>query len=667
MSQNTNDPNYPVLKGILYKQGAKGIVRGWKKRWFSLKNNTQIHYYKSAEELQSLGYIDANAITSIRETPNTGLRRDRGEYLFEVHTPNRVYHLLANNENLMKYWIQGLSLLVQLVKAPPNQRAALTGANQTVVQPPIQAPLEKPTLSQGRGVTQALISAEMKEMSLAEQENLSKNNIQLAVAILSLSPPMQSKEHYVYCVLALDKQQVRTKPVKDSLWNETFSFDISDPKSELVIMVWLQEDEAGKLLGEASIPVNTLQHDVPKEQTFKLNIKGQPANHDIILSTQYSSAPGKRVGIEDFDLLKVIGKGNFGKVMQVRKKDTSRIYAMKVLKKGAILAADAVKHTLSETNVLRRIKHPFIVSLKYAFQTEDKLYMIMDYLNGGELFFHLSNVDRFSDERSRFYAAEIVLALGYLHAKHVVYRDLKPENLLLDMDGHVCLTDFGLVKENLGYGDVTHTFCGSPEYLAPEILLGKGYGRAVDWWALGTFIYEMLEGLPPFYDEDVGEMNRKILRQPLYFDAAHFTPEAMSLLEGLLQRDPEKRLGSGPTDYLEITSHPFFKDINWEDLYNKKVEPSFKPHLLNPTDVRYFDPEFTNQVPRHSVTNDKLSKSSQRAFDGFSYVSPSLEQAIAAKRKSVRATRQTFGSPHHNLSPDPNTTIYTVDLGECKQ
>jgi len=278
--------------------------------------------------------------------------------------------------------------------------------------------------------------------------------------------------------------------------------------------------------------------------------------------------------------------------------------------------------------------------LKYAFQTDDKLFMILDYLNGGELFFHLSNVDRFSEERSRFYAAEIILALGYLHHNKVVYRDLKPENLLLNADGHVCVTDFGLVKENLGHGEFTHTFCGSPEYLAPELLQGKGYGKSVDWWSLGTLIYEMLEGLPPFYDEDVVEMNRRILRQPLYFDATHFSSTAMSLLEGLLQRDPEKRLGSGPTDYRELAAHPFFSDINWEDLYNRKYEPPFKPHLANMTDARYFDPEFTSQAPRNSVVTDKLSKTSQRAFDGFSYISPALERdALTTKRKSLRASQ----------------------------
>jgi len=254
------------------------------------------------------------------------------------------------------------------------------------------------------------------------------------------------------------------------------------------------------------------------------------------------------------------------------------------------------------------------------------------------LFFHLSNVDRFSEERACFYGAEITSALGYLHSMNVIYRDLKPENLLLNMDGHVCLTDFGLVKENLAYGEETHTFCGSPEYLAPEILQGKGYGRGVDWWALGTLIYEMMEGLPPFYDEDHDQMNQRILRQPLYFDPSHFSPASISILEALLQRDPRRRLGTGPTDYKELTVHPFFKGINWDDLYQRKVEPLFKPHIPSSTDSTYFDPEFTNQIARHSIVNEKISRANQRAFDGFSYVPPSSE-SLAAKRKSMRASQ----------------------------
>jgi len=216
--------------------------------------------------------------------------------------------------------------------------------------------------------------------------------------------------------------------------------------------------------------------------------------------------------------------------------------------------------------------------------------------------------------------------------------DLKPENLLLDISGHVCMTDFGLVKENLNYGDVTYTFCGSPEYLAPEILQGKGYSKEVDWWALGTFLYEMLEGLPPFYDEDLAEMNRKILGAPLYFDSEHFSHEAKSLLRGLLQRDPKLRLGSGKGDHLEIKSHPFFRSIDWTKLYNKEIVPQFKPHLQSVEDVRYFDPEFTTQTPQDSFVESKLAQGKQDLFNGFSYVTSSFEQAMS-KRRRLTETR----------------------------
>lgn len=193
----------------------------------------------------------------------------------------------------------------------------------------------------------------------------------------------------------------------------------------------------------------------------------------------------------DFEKLRVIGRGTFGKVFQVKKIDTGRIYAMKVLKKDHIVKNNAIKHTMSENYVLKNINHPFIVNLKYAFQTKHHLYMVIDYLNGGELFYHLTHDDFFPESRVKFYAAEVVSALGYLHEHKILYRDLKPENLILDMHGHICLVDFGLCKVGLSSNCKTYTFCGSAEYLAPEILLGNGYGKEVDWWALGTLIYEM--------------------------------------------------------------------------------------------------------------------------------------------------------------------------------
>ncbi|CAJ0759564.1 3094_t:CDS:2, partial [Entrophospora sp. SA101] len=196
-----------------------------------------------------------------------------------------------------------------------------------------------------------------------------------------------------------------------------------------------------------------------------------------------------------FEILKLIGKGNFGKVFQVRKKDTNRIYAMKVLHKQDLIERREVEHTLAEKNILIRAEScPFLVGLKFSFQTRTHLYLVTDFMNGGELFWHLQNEVRLSEERAKFYAAEIVLALEHLHKYNIVYRDLKPENILLDATGHIALCDFGLCKENLATGQTTNTFCGTSEYLAPEVLAECGYGKSVDWWSLGILFYEMIAG-----------------------------------------------------------------------------------------------------------------------------------------------------------------------------
>ncbi|KAF9998079.1 AGC protein kinase Gad8 [Modicella reniformis] len=323
------------------------------------------------------------------------------------------------------------------------------------------------------------------------------------------------------------------------------------------------------------------------------------------------------LSIDSFDLLKVIGKGSFGKVMQVRKRDTSRIYAMKILRKAHIISRSEVNHTLAERTVLAQINNPFIVPLKFSFQSPEKLYLVLAFVNGGELFHHLQREGRFSEERSRFYAAELLCALECLHKFNVVYRDLKPENILLDYTGHIALCDFGLCKLGMTESETTNTFCGTPEYLAPELLLGKGYTKTVDWWTLGVLLFEMLTGLPPFYDENIHEMYRKILQDELRFPE-EISPTARSLLSALLTRDPAQRLGN--TGSSAIKQHPFFDPISFTLLMAKKLQPPFKPSVSSATDTSNFDEEFTSEEPLDSVVESSfLSETVQLQFRGFTY------------------------------------------------
>eukprot|EP00698_Gefionella_okellyi_P006075 TRINITY_DN15541_c0_g1_i1.p1 TRINITY_DN15541_c0_g1~~TRINITY_DN15541_c0_g1_i1.p1 ORF type:complete len:377 (+),score=64.45 TRINITY_DN15541_c0_g1_i1:36-1166(+) len=327
------------------------------------------------------------------------------------------------------------------------------------------------------------------------------------------------------------------------------------------------------------------------------------------------------MSMDDFELLCVVGKGSFGKVLQVRHKTTKEIFAVKILKKKQLIARNQVEHTKTERRVMQSIRHPFIVRLHGAFQTENKLYMVMDYVNGGELFFHLKREGRFSEERVSMYVAELVLAIEHLHKHDVVYRDLKPENILLHGDGHLTITDFGLSKQFKETTDTTHTFCGTPEYLAPEVLQGGGHGTAVDWWSLGTLMYEMLTGLPPFYSQNVNVMYERILQGELKFPP-YLSSEARSLLTGLLQRDPALRLGGGVSDGEEIKSHPFFDWINFNKLLKKEVVPPWKPDVTDIMDRRNIDPAFTQLAAVDSLPDeaDLARTAEQAAFENFTYV-----------------------------------------------
>lgn len=326
------------------------------------------------------------------------------------------------------------------------------------------------------------------------------------------------------------------------------------------------------------------------------------------------------VRLSDFDLLRVIGRGSFGKVMLVRRKGQSEVLAMKILSKAMVVKRNQLEHTRAERAILESIDHPFLVRLRYAFQTPTKLYMVMPFLRGGELFFHLRKAKRFTEAQARFFAAEIALGIGHLHSKGIVYRDLKPENILLDDHGHVSLTDFGLAKALTKPGEKTETFCGTPEYLAPEVICDEAHDKEVDWWALGILTYEMMHGLPPFFSSNVQDMYDKIESSPVPFPD-HFSGNAMDFINKILAKDPRRRLGSGDADVESIKAHPFFESLDWAKLEAKELPSPFKPIVRGAADTSNFDKEFTSEPVVDSVVPDTgLSMGAGNKFEGFTFV-----------------------------------------------
>jgi len=331
----------------------------------------------------------------------------------------------------------------------------------------------------------------------------------------------------------------------------------------------------------------------------------------------------RKMTIEDFELIKVLGKGSFGKVMLGKKKGDEKLFAIKILKKEMVLENEELEHTRTERNVLQSAEHPFLVRMYYSFQTADRLYFVMDYINGGELFYHMQREGKFSEERSKFYTAEIVCGLTYLHKRGVVYRDLKLENLLLDNEGHILLTDFGLCKENIGQGATTSTFCGTPEYLAPEVVEDEDYGTPVDWWSLGVVLYEMITGRSPFSSSDHEELFRQILTAEIYYPSS-LSAGAKDILQALLQRDPKLRLGSGPGDGDEIKAHHFFSNIDFVKLEKREVRPPFVPKVDGAGDTTNFDPMFTSEPAILTPAQPSaLTTQDQANFGGFTYVAGS--------------------------------------------
>ena len=325
---------------------------------------------------------------------------------------------------------------------------------------------------------------------------------------------------------------------------------------------------------------------------------------------------------------------------QVRKKDTQQILALKMLSKKVIIQKKEVEHTIGERNILVRTASadsPFIVGLKYSFQTPTDLFLVTGFMSGGELFNHLQKAGRFEESRAKFYIAELILALEHLHKHDIVYRDLKPENILLDANGHIALCDFGLSKANLAKDETTNTFCGTTEYLAPEVLLDEqGYTKMVDFWSLGVLVFEMCCGWSPFYADDTQQMYKNIAFGKVRFPKDTLSTEGRNFVKGLLNRNPKHRLGASK-DAQELKEHAFFEDTDWNQIMAKGVVPPFKPKLKNILDVSNFDPEFTEAYQTPAALNDRatqlahgaipastpLSPGMQANFKGFTYVDES--------------------------------------------
>ncbi|CAI0399057.1 unnamed protein product [Linum tenue] len=336
-----------------------------------------------------------------------------------------------------------------------------------------------------------------------------------------------------------------------------------------------------------------------------------------------------RIGPSDFEILRMVGQGAFGKVFLVKKKkkkttaksngdgDSDGIYAMKVMKKDNIIKKNHVDYMRAERDILTKVVHPFIVQLRYSFQTKTKLYLILDFINGGHLFFHLYRQRIFSEDQARLYAAEIVSAVSHLHDCGIVHRDLKPENILMDSDGHVMLTDFGLAKE-IDESSRSNSMCGTTEYMAPEILLSKGHNKDADWWSAGILLYEMLSGQPPYTHQNRKKLQEKIIKEKFKLPPFVST-EGHSLLKGLLQKDPSKRLGSGPRGGDEIKHHKWFQSINWKKLEARELQPKFKPDVIGKACIANFDKCWTTMPPDDSPAS---TPTAGEHFQGYTYVAP---------------------------------------------
>ncbi|GAN07908.1 AGC family protein serine/threonine kinase domain-containing protein [Mucor ambiguus] len=360
------------------------------------------------------------------------------------------------------------------------------------------------------------------------------------------------------------------------------------------------------------IPLDEKLYEVPLAENFISSSLSTPLTRD-----------NRKVSLDDFEILKLLGRGAYGKVMLCRHKESGILYAMKVLKKASLFVhAKNAEHTKAERQILEEVRNPFIVQLFYAFQTNDRLYLILEYATGGELFTHMASEHMFTEDVARFYLAELLLALEHLHGLGIVYRDLKPENCLLDGNGHALLTDFGLSKVSIE-GSRTNTVCGTAEYMAPEILLELSYDKSVDYWTFGILMYEMLTGYTPFRCGNKKKTLDAILKKKLQIPY-YISSDAKDLLIRLLRKNPNVRLGHGEDGMEKLKNHRFFRKIDWKELKMRTGTPPIQPIVTDPSLAENFDEEFTNEIIKESpIDGANLDAKMQDYFLNFSYVAQS--------------------------------------------